>query len=79
MKIKIALSLVFLYLFIGCTTDTYKIVNAEYSYESNIKSEGQFKEITPLLINTKTGDVWELIPEEESEKAGYKWIKQNKE
>jgi len=53
------------------------MVNSEYSSIENGKI--QFKAVTPILLNTKTGEAWEMMPEEENTEAGYKWIKQNRE
>ena len=66
-------------LLISCSSNTYKIVNSEYSYGNTNNVEDHYKEVSPILLNTKTGETWELRPEDEESEVGYKWIKQKKE
>ena len=65
-------------LLFSCISNPYKIINAEYSYMGTNEPDDHFQEVTPILINVKTGDTWEMIPEDEGVEAGYKWVKQKK-
>ena len=58
----------------GCTSQRWTISNTKYSYKGTEFPDTSYDVQMTILLDTKRGNSWALIPTKDQTKPGYSWV-----